>query len=262
MRRATVALEKIADRIARGEQLVLFLDFDGTLAPIVRDPSEAKMSAKTKALVGDCAKHFAVYIVSGRDLSDVAKRAAVPGVHFAGNHGMQWNERGAVKHSPLSRAALSDVQDAMHALSSLRGKPGVIFEHKGISFAFHYRKVPLERVDGIRAAANRLLAPIVARGRIEVLHQKKVLDIRPRGWHKGDFVRMILQHRRRSFAVYLGDDRTDEDAFRALHGGFSIRIGRSEASAARYYLPSRESVDGFLAALCSVANIHDRELKR
>ncbi len=253
MRSAASALPDIERRVKRGEHLVLFLDFDGTLAPIVQNPSDARMSAETKGLVSMCARRFATYIVSGRALSDIRHRAPVQGVGYAGNHGREWTGRSGQTGKAVSRAAYDDVREALAALKDIRAAHGSMIEDKKISFAFHYRKVAASERAPLLRRARHAFAPILARGRIEILHQKKLLDIRPKGWHKGDFVRLVLDRAKKpNFAIFIGDDMTDEDAFRAVGHGYAIRVGKSSASHARYYVDSVDSVAVFLKKLAAL----------
>ncbi|HTR19139.1 MAG TPA: trehalose-phosphatase [Candidatus Paceibacterota bacterium] len=258
MEHARRALEHIGRRMSRGQQLVLFLDFDGTLAPIVRDPSKARMAKRTHTLVERLARRVPLYIVTGRSLRDIRKRARIRGARYAGNHGMEWSRGAATESVRVSSAAQKDVRDALRALRPLRRYRGVFIEDKKISVAFHYRGVSRREMPEVIQTAHRVLAPILKRGRIEALQQKKLLDVRPKGWHKGGFVRLVMRHMpKNSVAVYIGDDATDEDAFGALRASeIGIRVGKRSSSRAGYYLSSQRAMDGFLLRLA--AQIDDR----
>ncbi len=253
MKDALKALGSLRKRIEKGYRPILFLDFDGTLAPIRRDPKKAHMSERTRQIVRTCSTLCSVYIVSGRKLSDLRSRTRIPNVTYAGNHGMEWTLGNTVHRAKLSPAARSDVREALRSLAPLSRLRGVIVEDKGISISFHYRAVARMRRDRIERAAQEKLARIAARGRIEVLHQKKLLDVRPRAAHKGDFVRDVLARSgRNAFGIYIGDDATDEDAFTMLTSSMTIRVGRAQKSAAKFSLPSIGSVNRFLFMLSSL----------
>lgn len=251
MEHAFAALPEIRRRLALGEELVIFLDFDGTLSPIVENPSDASMSEETRRLVEACARRYRTSIVTGRSLADIRTRAAITGVDYAGNHGMEWLIGGIQGGRDLPEEAQEDLKDAAEALRAIAA-PGIFLEDKGVSVALHYRAVPDADQASVAAAARAAAEPIAARGRLEVLEQKKLLEVRPRGWHKGHFVRNEMANAPAgAFAVYIGDDRTDEDAFEILDSGYPIMVGSAPRTAAKYFLADISEVDEFLRQLSS-----------
>lgn len=244
------ALEEIRRRIRSGGSPALFLDFDGTLAPIQNNPDDVHISSDVAATLARCASRFPLCILTGRALSDIRRRVNVPRATYAGNHGMEWWDGVREGVTPLSKEALADIEATRAALARLGDRSGVLVEDKRISIAFHYRNVPADEVEDILAETRHLLAPIIGRGHIEVLPQKMVLDIRPKGWHKGDFISLQLsQMPPAAFAIFIGDDATDEDAFRSLQDGVTIRVGGRDGSAARFALPATSDVQAFLENL-------------
>lgn len=240
----------IRERLKRSKQAVLFLDFDGTLAPIVKDPSQAYISEETRVLIEKLAGRMHVYVVTGRALKDIRMRVPLKGVEYAGNHGMEWTREGKAHHNRTSARALEDIRDALRAAKTLSGIPGAFVENKKYSVSFHYRNVAAANVGEFMRAAKAIIWPIVARGRVEVLEQKKVLEIRVRGANKGEFVRSVLKKLpKETLALYVGDDRTDEDAFRALPHGITVHVGDKGESAAQYAVHAQANVVQFLAML-------------
>jgi trehalose 6-phosphate phosphatase len=240
-------------------RLVLLLDFDGTLAPIVERPELASMPDSTRAALAALmeARGVEVAVVSGRGLADVRERAAIPGIAYAGNHGMEIEGAGLHRIHPEARAARPALQAVLERLEpALDRIPGAFAEDKGLTLSIHYRLADPAREDQVRdavhAAADRHVDLRVTEG-------KKVLEVRPRvEWDKGRAVLYLLDQMRPPAGtpvLYLGDDRTDEDAFRALEGwngageGVLIADPPPADSAARSYLPRPEAVAGLLMAL-------------
>jgi trehalose-phosphatase len=244
------AAKEIRKRIRRAPQAALFLDFDGTLAPIVRDPAKAALSDDTRLLVEKLAQRMHVFIVTGRALADIRKRAAFKEVEYAGSHGLEWTRGGKTQRGKVSQHALSDIREAFAASRPLSAIQGSLVENKRYSIAFHYRNIKAPEVSIFIRSVKAILWPIVARGRTEILEQKKVIEMRTRGAHKGEFVRAALKRLPKgTLGIYVGDDTTDEDAFKALPDGITIRIGEKRGSAAAYCLRSQGDMDGFLRRL-------------
>jgi alpha,alpha-trehalase len=131
---------------------------------------------------------------------------------------------------------------------------GVLVENKDLSLSVHYRlAAPGKEVD-IEAAVDRLLTRFP---RLQKRRGKKVFEIRPAmDWHKGKVVMWLLQvlHAEHEVAIYIGDDETDEDAFRELHGrGLGLRVGGTAATSADYWLADPGEVRRFLEVLIGLA---------
>lgn len=209
-----------ADAWRRTGRLVLLLDFDGTLSPLVERAEDAAMLPEVREALAALrrAPGVSAAIVSGRGLADVRARAALEDVAYAGNHGMEIVAPGvdrvhpeAVAARPALDRAAARVRDGMDAL------PGVVLEDKTLSLTVHYRRAG----DAAEPAVARLVEDAVAdEDALRVTRGKMVMEIRPRvDWHKGRAVEFLLGEMRLPDGVpvvYLGDDTTDEDAFHAL----------------------------------------------
>jgi trehalose-phosphatase len=235
-----------------GKEVFLFLDYDGTLAPIAESPEKAAITHTMHCLVSKLADRLPVAIVSGRGVDDVQQRLGLENIVYAGNHGAEIRARGESLVSGQSgqdRRALEDVLARLRSV--LASFCGAIIEDKGLTASVHYRLV-----DPNRLAEMAVLFRNVSReyeDRFRFTSGKKVFEIRPKGaWHKGDAVSWILDNLGRGKSgVYIGDDVTDEDAFRALKGrGISISVGGS--AHADYYLRKQEEVERLLEHLVTM----------
>ncbi|MEK6758225.1 MAG: trehalose-phosphatase [Deltaproteobacteria bacterium] len=232
-----------ASRIARpGRKTVLFLDFDGTMVPIQSDPSSCVLSAALKeklrllAVSGGCR----LAIVSGRTLPDIRKRVAIRNVYYAGSHGLDISGPSVRYTHPCacsSRQALRKVKQEVS--KEIEGVSGARLEDKGFTLCLHFREVAREEVRYVRRAFHGAVARHCGDGPFTVIKGKKVLELTPdAAWDKGQAVLWILRHLGGDhLPIYVGDDRTDETAFKALRKkGLTIRIGTSRKTFADFYL--------------------------
>jgi trehalose 6-phosphate phosphatase len=239
--------------IPSGKRLLLLLDFDGTLTPIVRHPDAAALSPRTKAaLMALRSRGAIVGIVTGRSLRDIRRRVGLRGVLYAANHGMEiffrgrwFMRRGAAYRRPLTRigAALR---------RALSGVPDILVEEKGLSVAVHLRRVPRVRHRAVRAIVADVTAPWLARHDLQLTGGKMICEVRPaKAWNKGRAALWIWRHiAPRAVPIAVGDDATDEDAFRAVRPhGLTVRIGRRRGSQAEYFLPSVRALTLVLESL-------------
>ena len=240
--------------------LLLFLDFDGTLASIVPHPDAARLPAGVRASLAALRRLPAcrVTVVSGRALADIRPRIGLRRLTYAGNHGLEMAGPGVRFQHPELRRHRRPLAALLPALRRrLRGLPGVLVEDKGATLSVHYRRLAAAQLPAFRRAVDTVLRPQLDAGRVRLRHGKKVLELRPPvPWHKGAAVRWLLRNPfrgadgRGASIVYLGDDETDEDAFAALPpSALTIRVGRSRRSAAQYYLRDPAQVAEFLARL-------------
>lgn len=219
-------------------QPLLVFDFDGTLAPLVADPEAAAMRTETRALLRVTALLHPCAVVSGRRRADVLGRlAGIPLVGVVGNHGAE------AGFGPVDRAPRGEVEAWVRALRrGLGPRPGVTIEDKQFSVAVHYRSSPE------RGAARRAILDVARTlPGARVFGGRAVANVVPGDSHdKGDAVARLLPRANRRAAVFVGDDATDEDAFRHPDVAVGIRVGRSTRSAAGYYVPTQADVDALL----------------
>lgn len=217
--------ERFGDRV-RGE-LAVFLDYDGTLTPIVDDPDDALLTDEMRGAVTELAATTLVAIVSGRDLEDVRAKVGIDGLAYAGSHGFDIRHPDGSSEQ-LAVEALGALDDAEAALEERVGEvPGARVERKRFAIAVHDRMVD-------DPAQRERLAAIVA----EIGHAhdelrstggKRIHELRPDiDWDKGRAIEMLLSElgAEDRVPIYVGDDLTDEDGFRAVvaRGGIAVVV--------------------------------------
>jgi trehalose-phosphatase len=231
------------------ERVRVFLDFDGTLAPLCARPEQAQLSDGTRRALERLARyrHVSVAIVSGRRRGDLIGQMQLPQVACWGLYG--WERRDSCSLSRGARVELSRVRVRLR--SALRRLPGVRLEDKGLAVSVHVRGVS----PAIARQARDVLRQTVAdSGRhLHVLPGSKVWDVLPKEVAgKGIVLRNTMRGARRPFLpVYVGNDVTDEPAFDALAGGITVRVGtaRSARTKARYRLADPDEVRRFIEQL-------------
>ncbi len=251
-----------AKSVKAAPHVLLLADYDGTLAQIVGRPRDAVLSASVRqelqALAGK--SEISVGVISGRRVAEVKSLVAIEGIYYSGNHGLEIEGPGLKYVHPQAEAARAMMQDLGAQLAeALENIDGVIIQEKGLSVSVHYRLAKPDKEDAVTSAVKRITAPYVDKGEIRVYPMKKVWEIRPPlDWDKGKAAEFIGRKIKvnlklpRLLTIYLGDDTTDEDAFRVLHrpDGWSIFVGGEKAaSSAAYYLNSVVEVEEFLARL-------------
>ncbi len=247
------AKQEIAILVAQAPHLLLCLDLDGTLTPIVEDPATVYLPTSMKRVLQALTAYpqVSLAIISGRQRADLQDRVNIPGLIYAGNHGMEISGPGFVFIEPSAASRCAAFQDLPALLAQkLQHIPGAFVEDKGLTLTVHYRQVAAEDCDEVRRLIHATLA-----GRDHPFHLTtgdKVYEIRPRvSWHKGTAVDWLKANlgQAGTLMVYLGDDVTDEDVFATHPQGITVKVGAPQNTAARYYLANPEEVHRFLVWL-------------
>lgn len=251
---ALEALDVIVARIGRARP-ALFLDFDGTLAPIADRPENAVMPDDVRAAVTTLARRWTVAIVSGRARHEVERLVGIKGICYAGSHGFDIAVPGGRR---IERREAAHLVPAVHRAGRmlserLKQVPGAIVEDKDYTVAVHYRLVPAGRRDEVARAVADTAA---ANPELRRIDGKMVYELRPAtDWNKGSAVLWLLSvlglAGPDAIPVFVGDDVTDEDAFRAItaHGIGILVAEEPRATAAAYRLAGTQEVAPFLRAL-------------
>lgn len=252
----------IKESIEAGAHLLLLLDFDGTLAPIVGNPSEAFLPGKTKdALEALKQKSWCtIAILSGRQLDDLVARIGVQGIIYGGNHGVQLRGPGIDFQASLSTETIDALRTIAYRLGSLSSSVNrVLVENKGSSLSVHYRNVEPLTASTIPDLVGGIIQPFLDVGFVRARQGKKVIDITADSWDKGKAVTWLFNHatcsngrKGRLLTVYIGDDTTDEDAFSVVsENGFAILVGKKKTSRASYFVKNTDEVYSFLLTLAT-----------
>jgi len=224
--------------------VLLALDYDGTLAAIAPSPCAAVMTPGTRRLLASAARLYPCVVIAGRRLDDIARRlAGIPVWHMFGNHGLEsW---------PASARPLAETRAwAQQLTRDLSNHDGVVVEDKGASVTVHYRNARdrASAIEAIHAATSALPGA-------RILGGSEAVNVLPCGaGDKGVALRHAVGLFACQTAIYVGDDPTDEDAFAA--GGpcqvLGIRVGAARSSAARYHIESQSDIDRLLEALIAI----------
>ena len=244
-------IEKILARLKSAKCIFFFLDYDGTLSPIVSRPEQAIFSEETKALLLALKKNpkFLLAIVSGRSLKDIRKLVGLKKIYYIGNHGLEIfaPESGVRQLIPDDIVSeLGRIRDQLN--SQLKNVDGVLIEDKECILTIHYRNVDPKCVPPILMA----LKQEIKGSRIPLClgYGKMVFEIRPKSnVNKGTAVLELLEQVKKDkfLPLYIGDDQTDEDVFKVLKiRGITILVGLSCNSSAQYYLNDPFEVYQFL----------------
>ncbi|XP_022736667.1 probable trehalose-phosphate phosphatase F isoform X2 [Durio zibethinus] len=246
---------------AKNKKIAVFLDYDGTLSPIVDDPDRAFMSDAMRSAVRNVAKYFPTAIISGRSRDKVYELVGLTELYYAGCHGM--DIMGPVSptesddHPNCIRSTDQQGKEVFKTLvENTKDIKGAKVENHKFCATVHYRNVEEKNWPTIAQCVHDILKDYP---RLRLTHGRKVLDIRPViDWNKGEAVEFLLESlglsdRDDVLPIYIGDDKTDEDAFKVLregNRGYGILVSSvPKDSKALYSLRDPSEVKKFLKAL-------------
>ncbi|XP_062098570.1 probable trehalose-phosphate phosphatase D isoform X2 [Humulus lupulus] len=251
---------------SKGKQIVMFLDYDGTLSPIVEDPDRAFMSDKMRFAVKTVARYFPTAIVSGRCRDKVYDFVKLPELYYAGSHGMDIKgptkitkpkkTKNAILYQPATE--FSPMVDEVYNILVEKTKsiPGVRVEHNKFCLSVHFRCVDEKNWE---ALADQVKLVLTEYPKLKLTQGRKVLEIRPSiKWDKGKALEFLLEslgyaNANQVLPLYIGDDQTDEDAFTVLRErgqGFGILVSKfPKETNASYSLQEPSEVKDFLREL-------------
>jgi trehalose 6-phosphate phosphatase len=228
--------------------VVLAFDYDGTLAPIHRDPHRARLRVRTRRLLIGLAQRYPCIVISGRSRRDLASLLEdIPVWHVFGNHGLE----------PWSRnpAYAKQIREWIkHLERHLPAREGLVVEDKKYSVAIHYRRV-VRKQSVLKEIDEAILG---LRGSRRLGGKLAVNLVPQHAPHKGTALERARRLLACDYAIYVGDDDTDEDAFRAAPPErlLSIRVGKTSRSAAKYCLKTQSEIDRLLKTLVQLRSPH------
>uniref|UniRef100_A0A7C9EPC3 Trehalose 6-phosphate phosphatase n=1 Tax=Opuntia streptacantha TaxID=393608 RepID=A0A7C9EPC3_OPUST len=273
---ALSSFEQITN-FANGKKVAIFLDYDGTLSPIVDDPDRALMSDEMRSAVRSVAKYFPTAIISGRSRDKVYDLVGLPELYYAGSHGMdimgpehevlyghfnainsldQQQDKEVSLFQPATEF-LPMIEEVFRTLVEItKDIGGAKVENHKFCTSVHYRNVDEKNWPTIAQRVHDILKDYP---RLRLTHGRKVLEVRPViDWDKGKAVEFLLESLGLSnsddvLPIYIGDDRTDEDAFKVLrekNQGYGILVAPvPKETKAFYSLRDPAEVKQFLNAL-------------
>lgn len=244
-------LDEIIEK-ARESGLAVFLDYDGTLTPIVPRPEDAIMSKSMRETVRGLSGKCTVGVVSGRELGDVKNLVKIKDIVYAGDHGFNIDAPGPAggAYRPAEKFLPAIKKAAIDLSKNIKEIPGAWVEEKTFTLSVHYRQTPEERAGEVEELVRKIATDLGLR----LTSGKKVFELRPNvEWHKGKAVQWLREKLgvTGAFTIYIGDDTTDEDAFKALGGdGLGVLVADKPVdTAARAILDSPADVEKFLNEL-------------
>jgi len=237
---------------------LLFLDYDGTLTPIVKHPEDAVLADDMKDAVKGYAKKQFVAVVSGRDMDNLKEMVGVEELYYAGSHGFRISGPDGLYHEhKQTREILPKLDQIEERLNNnLSDVAGVQIERKRYAIAVHYRNVAEKDVKTVK---NKVETLVRKSDGLKKGEGKKIVEVKPDvDWHKGKAISWMLnmpelKEKENVIPIYIGDDITDEDAFREIEdNGIGILVGfhdNVENTRAKYSLKNVYQVKLFLEML-------------
>lgn len=247
-------MNRIREKYHSATDRILFFDYDGTLAPIVKDPAQAIISNELKHLILELAKRDTVVIISGRDRQFLHNLFSDLPVHIIAEHGA------LIKTKESSDWVLNENyeenwKDSIRPILDLYAKrcPGAFVEEKETSLAWHYRtaddkEYALRRAQELTWQLRSFIEPEL---NLQIIDGNKVVEVKKTAFNKGTAAKAFVDNGSYDFILAMGDDTTDEDMFMALpQAAYTIKIG-DDLSAARNHIKSQEEVLNFLRFMVS-----------
>lgn len=236
-------LALVEKKISKAENIFLFLDYDGTLAPFKNDPLTAFVLPEIKKSLDKLEKSskYHLSLVSGRKLNELKKMVNLSHSNYAGSHGLEidmvFKKEVIYPHQNKKNDLLSQ-KNYQKVKEKFLESEAVELEDKGFGFALHFESELKQK------KAKKELKNSFKGTTYEVLFGRKIIEIRPEGWDKGKAVNYISEQIKANLnlanglRVYIGDDRTDEDAFKVLKNGITIYVQNEDDlnTEAEFYL--------------------------
>jgi len=243
--------QQLVESFQKSDKRLLFLDYDGTLSPFKKEPTDAFPDEELLTILEDLTKDpkNQVVIVSGRDRHTLQSWLGHLDVEFVVEHGVWSRKRGGdwemLQH--LSDAWKEEVRPILELHVSRT--PGSFIEEKDYSMVWHYRKVDRTLAELRARELSNYLLFIAANINLQVMEGDKIVEIKNVEVNKGVATTRWMEDHQHDFILCIGDDRTDEDMFAIMpEDAFTIKVG-SERSRARFNLDNPTEVRRLLKTL-------------
>jgi trehalose 6-phosphate phosphatase len=249
-------MKEIIQKIKPGKDILLFLDYDGTLVPIKKSPELAVLHPLRRKLLKSLRDKVFLSIVSGRALLEIKKFVGIDNIDYIGNHGLEISCKHWHWVHPQAKRINPILKDALRRISlKTKDLQGVFIEDKGVTGSIHYRRLAPKMCNPLKKIIHEEVG-FGNRG-LKITEGKRVFEIRPKvEWDKGKAVLKLIRWlnlKETPLSIYVGDDETDEDAFRAFDkDALTILVGQRNDSNAHYQLHDVHEVWKFLKALFQV----------
>ncbi|KAJ4889625.1 putative trehalose-phosphate phosphatase C [Raphanus sativus] len=248
---------------AEGKQIIMFLDYDGTLSQIIEDHDNAYVTDEMREVLKEVALNFKTAIISGRDTDKVQSFVKLTGIYYAGSHGLDIKGPTNIDQSD-QEVMLQPANDYLPMIDEVvnilkektRSVPGATVEHNKFCLTVHFRRVDEK---GWTPLAEQVKSVLNDYPKLRMTEGRKVLELRPSiKWDKGKALEFLLnsfgiEESKDVLPVYIGDDRTDEDAFKVLRErgqGLGIVVSETpKETNASYSLRDPSQVKEFLKRL-------------
>lgn len=245
-------IQPFISAFANAHQRLLLFDFDGTLAPLVNDPADARPSDALRDALLTIAESSDLVVISGRNRSFLEKTFAGISLYLVAEHGAFLKK----PNQPWERLDLSesDWVDSVRAIMNevVERFPGSFVEEKETAIAWHYRTAEADDAEGQAVELATHLRGTEFSIPLTVIQGSKVVEVKPAQHSKGTVALKIVEQAAYDFIISVGDDTTDEDMFRQLpNWAYTVKVG-SGMSFARYRLARQQDVETLLQRMNDV----------
>lgn len=256
--------EILKEDIYNAKDLAVFLDFDGTISPIVPRPEDAYLSDENRINLEKISKIWSVAIITGRDLETIKEKVGLEKISYGASHGLEWEIFGESGELKIEKNVFKKIDHIREKILLLKNDyKDLIVEDKKFSFAFHYQLLNDDQRVLVKEKAEKILSDFFKDEDededLKIFRDRETVEILPNlNFNKGDISKKILDIIEKKtgkifLPIYIGDTSTDEDAFKIFREGITIKVGYLKSSSAKYFFKDRDDVDVFVRWLSDLS---------
>ena len=255
-------LHQISNRVKEADEVLLFLDYDGTLVSFKNRPQDVVTSDEVKTVINSLLQNqkYTVIIVTGRTFNEIKQLLDIDRLSFAALHGLQIELSNGKNYIWKPKDNIRKILENIKKLTEdkFQNEKGIYLEDKELALAFHYRMLAEGKIQDVLKRFIKIIKTVDTSNCLDILHGAKVVEIRPAGWDKGKAVELIMNKVAKSknlLALYIGDDATDEDAFEQIEKqGITVFVANktNRSTSAKYWLKDTDDVFMFLGYLSTL----------